>query len=138
MIKKYYFDTSIWLDFFEERDELHFPKGKRAKILLELIVQENHEILCSDVVFLELKSLGYAFFEIEKMFRYLLPVIHIVKSTEKQKKRSRDLAAKRKIPRGDALHALIARDAKAILVTRDKDFQKLLDITIPKKPEELI
>ena len=38
----------------------------------------------------------------------------------------------------DALHALIARDNKCIMVTRDAHFKKLLDIINPKKPEDII
>ncbi len=29
--KKFYFDTSIWLDFFENRDEPNLPKAKLQK-----------------------------------------------------------------------------------------------------------
>jgi len=42
------------------------------------------------------------------------------------------------VPFFDALHAVLARDNKAIMVTRDKHFDELLDITKYKKPEEII
>jgi len=35
----------------------------------------------------------------------------------------------RNVPRGDALHAIIARDHKLILITRDNHFKKLEDIS---------
>jgi len=61
-----------------------------------------------------------------------------VESTEKQARKAKDLSSKRDIPKGDALHALIARDNKATLVTLDNHFKKLLDITKPKRPQDLI
>ena len=61
-----------------------------------------------------------------------------MESTEKQARKAKDLSSKRDIPKGDALHALIARDNKATLVTLDNHFKKLLDITKPKRPQDLI
>ncbi|MBI2047107.1 PIN domain-containing protein, partial [Candidatus Pacearchaeota archaeon] len=52
--------------------------------------------------------------------------------------KAKDLSKKRDIPLFDALHALLARDQRATLVTRDKHFEKLSDIISYKKPEELI
>jgi len=42
------------------------------------------------------------------------------------------------VPAGDALHAIVARDNDLILVTRDRHFRKLEDISKHYKPEELI
>jgi len=42
MEKRFYLDTSIWLGFFEERDEPNFPKGTWAKKLIKKII-ENFE-----------------------------------------------------------------------------------------------
>ena len=52
--------------------------------------------------------------------------------------KARDLAHKRKIPKEDATHSLIARKEKAILVSRDYDLKALSDIIKVKKPEEII
>ena len=59
-------------------------------------------------------------------------------STEKEKGVAKDLSFKRKIPWGDALHALIARDNGAVLIATDKHFQKMEDITKPIRPQEII
>ncbi len=56
---------------------------------------------------------------------------------EKQFNKARDISMKRNIPRLDALHDLLARDTKAIMITRDKHFDKLLDISPYKKPEDI-
>ena len=59
MQRKYYFDTSIWLDFFEKRDEPNFPKGTWAKELINKIIKEDDKILFSDNNLLELINIGY-------------------------------------------------------------------------------
>ena len=72
------------------------------------------------------------------MLQPIKPILIFVESTEKQIGKAKDLALKRDIPKRDALHSLIARDNKAILITLDKHFQKLLDIIKPKSPKELV
>lgn len=138
MVNRYYLDTSIWRDFFEDRDEPNFPKTTLAHKLLVRIVTNDDLIIVSDMIVFELESASYTVAEIEKLFHPLKSVLLFVEASEKQVGKARDLATKRTVPKGDALHALIARDQKAILVTYDRDFQKLLDITTPKTPRELI
>jgi|SRR3989338_1241620 len=138
MAEKYYFDTSIWLDFFEDRDEPNFPKSQLVHDLLKKVVNNNDKIIYSDNNIIELNQAGYSEFEINNMFNPLKPFLIFVEATEKQVSRAKDLSLKRKIPKRDALHALIARNNKAIMVTFDKHFQKILDIIKPKKPSELI
>lgn len=138
MNERYYFDTSIWLDFFENRDEPNLPKGKWAKELLNKITRNNDRIVYSDNNIYELNILGYPFEDINTMFLPFKPILIFVESTEKQIGKAKDIALKRDVPKRDALHALIARDNKAILITLDKHFQMLLDILKPKNPKELI
>ncbi len=56
MEKRFYFDTSIWLDFFENRDEPNFPKGTLAKKLIDKIIKEDWKIIYSDLNLMELCS----------------------------------------------------------------------------------
>ena len=137
-MKKYYFDTSIWLDFFENRNEPNLPKGDWAKELLNKTTRNNDRIVYSDNNIYELNILGYSFREIDTMFLPFKPILIFVESTEKQIGKAKDLAMKRDIPKRDALHAFIASDNKAILVTLDRHFRKLLDIIKPKSPKNLI
>jgi len=51
---------------------------------------------------------------------------------------AKKLAEQRNIPRGDVLHALIAKKHNFILVTRDKHFNFLTDIVKYFKPEDII
>jgi predicted nucleic acid-binding protein len=135
---KYYFDTSIWLDFFENRNEPNFPKGKWARKLIDKIIKEDSKIIISDNIIYELKVLGNSQYEINDMFKPFKQIFIFTESTKKQLGKSKDLSFKRKIPKRDALHALIARDNKAILITLDEHFRKISDIIKPKKPKDFI
>ena len=138
MPKKYYFDTSIWLDFFENRNELHLPKGDWAHRLMDKIINSDDRILYSDMVLIELRVLGYQQHELEMLFQALKPVLIFVQATDKQLKRAKDLSLKRNVPKGDAVHALIARDQQAIFVTLDRHFDTLRDIINAQRPQDLI
>ena len=95
-------------------------------------------MIFSDNNIYELNLLGYPLYELGRIFRPLKPILLFVESTEKQNKKARDLSSKRDVPQRDALHALIARDNRSILVTLDRHFQKLRDITPPNRPQDLI
>ena len=77
----FYFDTSIWLDFFEDRDELNFKKSQLVHKLLNKIINENDKILYSDINLIELKVLGYSTYELENMFKELKAILIFVEST---------------------------------------------------------
>jgi len=137
-MKIFYLDTSIWLDFFENRDEPNLPKGTWARKLIKKIIREDGRIAYSDLTLIELGNTGYSVYDIENMFLPLKGNLIFVEFTKKQVGKSRDLSLKRGIPKGDALHALIARDNNFILITLDKHFQELLDIIKPVKPQDII
>ena len=48
------------------------------------------------------------------------------------------LKRERKLPFADVLHAIIARDNGAVMVTRDVHFEDFEDIVMIRKPEDLI
>ena len=138
MTGKHYLDTSIWLDFFENRNEPNLPKGDWAHKLLDKITKNNDKVIYSDNNIYELNIVGYSTYELDNMLQPLKPILIFVESTEKQISKAKDLSLKRNIPKRDALHALIARDNKSILVTLDRHFQKIRDIVKPKRPQDLI
>ena len=138
MTEKYYLDTSIWLDFFENRNEPNLPKGEWAHKLLNKITQNNDRIIYSDNTIYELSIIGYPTYELDSILQPLKPILIFVESTEKEISKAKDISLKRNIPKRDALHALIARDNKSILVTLDRHFQKLSDIIKIKRPQDLI
>jgi len=134
----YYLDTSIWLDFFESRDEPHIPKGTWAKELIKKIIRDKSKILFSDNNMLELINIGYLKSEIKELLQPLGSRVIFIESTEKEISKAKDLAQKRNVPKRDALHALIARDNNAMLITLDNHFKELTDITRPYSSREFI
>ena len=138
MNKKYYLDTSIWLDLFENRNEPNLPKGDFAKGIMNKIIKEDCKIIYSDAVKDEMIELGYNEQEAENLLGPLKACLVFVEFTKKQFGKAKDLSAKRDVPLLDAMHALIARDNKCIMVTRDAHFNRLSDIIKPKKPEDII
>ncbi len=134
----YYLDTSIWLDFFENRDEPNFPKGTWARELVNKIIKEGDKILFSDNNMLELINIGYSEFDIQGFLQQLKLIILFVESTEREIGKAKDLAQKRNVPKRDALHALIARNNNAILITLDNHFKKLINIIRHHSPREFI
>ena len=135
MTRKFYFDTSIWLDYYEKRGK----NGESALKLINKIIEKNHIILYSNLIIKELKNLGYFLSEISEILSIAKPnnlrLIHI---TKEQTKEMRKLALQRTVPKRDAFHAILARDNEAHLITRDYHFQRLKDIIISKLPEDFI
>ena len=58
--------------------------------------------------------------------------------SDEQRDEAKKIAEKRRLPKGDVIHAILARDNKAVLVSRDKHFQLLKDICEVVKPEDII
>ncbi|MEK6921710.1 MAG: PIN domain-containing protein [Nanoarchaeota archaeon] len=135
MIGIYYFDTSIWIDIYDKRGY----NGEVAKKLMEKIILQDSYVLYSDVVVLELKRLDFFESEINQMLGIAKPDhIKRVQSSRNQIEEAKNLAKQRNVPLRDALHAIIARDNGAQLVSRDWDFEQLKDVTNTKKPEDLL
>ncbi|MEK6964284.1 MAG: PIN domain-containing protein [Nanoarchaeota archaeon] len=135
---KYYLDTCIWIDFFEDRKgSKGEPFGEFASRLLTKIQKENNQIMLSDHLLNEFKR-GFS----------LSSILHILDSLQiemegfsysiSQDAEAQRLAKDKNVPFEDALHAILARDSNAILVTRDKHFKKLSSVSNPFKPETLI
>jgi len=139
MPQKFYLDSAIWRDYYENRSDKFRPLGEWALIFLNNALENKDYILYSDFVIKELK-IKYSEEEINNIFeiiskRNLLLKINISKS---QIKEAVKLSKERKVAFGDALHVILSRDNNAIMVTRDNHFLELIDIAKIKKPEELI
>ncbi len=136
---KYYFDTCIWRDYFENRSDKFRPLGEWALRLINKIIEEKGIFLVSECVVDELNK-EYDEWRINALFedvRKQACVVYIT-ATKSQIGEANYLKNARKLYFNDALHAVLARDEEAILVTRDNHFMLLLDIAEVKKPEELI
>ena len=137
-MQKYYFDTCIWRDFFEDRfDPNKKPLGKYATFLILRILNKKDEMLFSDLIIKELEK-RFTIYEIEQMLR-LLHSAGVLKRAEACRgayEEARRLADDIKIPLSDALHVIIARDNNAILVSRDNHLLNVKCIKVIK-PEEI-
>ncbi len=138
MAEGYYLDTSIWMDIYEDRKGYNQePLGDFAWKLLSLIKAKKEKLVISDLLIIELE-MNYSIEKINGMIKLFEDVIEKVIVRPKQRDEAKKIAKERNIPPGDALHAIIARDNKLILVTRDNHFKKLEDISRYYKPEDLI
>ena len=72
-----------------------------------------------------------------KSYEPFLGVLERVDVREEDFSEAKRLAGEYIIPLGDALHATIARNNDAVLVSQDKHFQRLKDLIV-KRPEELL
>lgn len=137
-MKLYYFDTSIWINFFENRNEPNFQKGTIVRKLIEKIMMSGDNILYSNINLFEFYAFGYSRDYIYSLLKPLNPILIFVMAREKEKGIAKDLSSKRNIPKRDALHALIARNNGAILIVTDNHFQKIKDIIKPFRPQDVI
>ncbi len=136
--RRFYFDTSIWLDFIENRNEPNFPKGEWARKLVEKIIGDGSKIVLSDNNIFELEKIGYTRYEFSEIIASFKENIIYTRSKIRQIGRARDLAKKRNVPNRDALHALLARDNDAVLIAWDNHFKRIKDISRPFTPKEII
>ena len=137
-MKKYYFDTSIWLDLFEDRNKGSFAKTTIARKLLDKILRDNGVIVYSGFIILELKNQGYTNYEVRSFWRDINPFMLFGKYDLRLVGKAKDLSKKRGLPLFDAIHALIARENNSILISRDRHFNLLKDICRCMSPEEII
>ena len=135
MVTKYYLDTCIWIDYFENRVDNFRPLGDWSLKLIKKIVIDKDMFIISDHLIDELK-INYSAEEIDKILSIIPNQLLLkVKVDDKQSKEAYKIKSIYKIPFGDALHIIIAKDNNAILISRDRH---ILELNICKKPEDLI
>lgn len=139
MAEKFYLDSAIWRDYSENRSDRFRPLGEWALKLINDALENGDFILYSDLVVEELE-IKYSEEEINNIFEFIRKrnLLLKVDISESQAKEAAILCKQREVAFGDALHAILARDNNAIMVTRDNHFLELTDITDIKKPEDLI
>jgi len=137
MTSKYYVDTAIWRDLHENRKDKSKNLGELAFESFKKIRSNKGKIVYSDFVVEEL-SRAYDKQTIDKLFKGESELLEKVEISKEQIKEAVDLSKDLKIPFGDALHSVLARDNDAIMITRDHHFRKLKDKITIKKPEDLI
>jgi len=138
VIEKFYVDTSIWIDLYEDRKGYNNePLGDFALKLFAMVKAKDNKLMISDILIRELERY-YSIEEINGMMKPFTKIIGKIISIKEQRVEARMIALERNLPPGDVLHAILARDNNLILISRDKDFRMLTDISKCYKPEELI
>jgi len=129
-------DTNIFLDYAYNR-----RNGKFAFRFFKDTISCKHSIIMPKIIMTELKR-QIPIEELEKIILLKLRKknkIVILEETIEQTKRAQIICQEKQIPFPDALIALQAQEAGAIIVTRDKhfffDLSPLVDCF---KPEELL
>jgi predicted nucleic acid-binding protein len=128
---KFYLDTSIWRDYYENRKDRFRPLGEWAHRLITKIIDNNYIILYSDLVIEELRHA----FNLDTLIDCDIVRVNILYI---HKRTARSLCKQYRVPFGDCLHAVLAKSNNAIIVTRDRHFEILSDYVTVRKPEELI
>jgi predicted nucleic acid-binding protein len=135
--ESYLIDTSIWMDLYEDRRGYHDePLGEYAMRLLVALHAAEKEIIISDHLLGELAA-HYTPAQVKGLFLPFVRLLRRIDATPRQREEAKNIAVERSIPAGDALHAILARDHRCMLITRDRHFRLLEDITKPHKPEEI-
>ncbi|QQG38720.1 MAG: PIN domain-containing protein [Candidatus Woesearchaeota archaeon] len=138
MVEKYYIDTAIWVDLYENRKGYAGePLGDFAFKLFVIIKAKQNKIVITDLTIRELE-MNYSIPEINGMMKPFEAILEKVIASEDQCNEAKKIAEERNVPRGDALHAVIARDNRFILITRDNHFKRLTDVSQHHKPEDII
>ena len=136
--QRFLIDTSIWIDLYENRSGFNGePLGDYALKLLSFIKTNHHRIVLTKTLLRELEK-HFSMPQINGMMKPFDSLIDIVQITEQQMMESVSISEKRGLPKGDAIHAITARDHGLILISRDKHFRILDDISEHFKPEEIV
>ena len=130
---RYYIDTCIWRDYFENRVDRFRPLGEWAHRMLNQSLENKDTILCSEMVKLELEE----YFKEEDIKRIFEPYSNIIAEIEIDPDiMSIARGLRKELSHGDSIHAAVAIAHSAVLVTRDRHFETVGIVV--KRPEELL
>jgi len=137
MLKRFYLDTSVWRDYFEDRSDGIRPLGEFASRFLQDCIACHCTLLYSETVLYELGR-DYSAEKIRELFSPLAESLEFAEISKEQDREAKSLVPfKRPAHYADILHAILARDCKAIMIARDRHFDCLEDIVAVLKPEEV-
>ena len=137
MQQRFYLDTAIWRDYFEDRRDHLQPLGEFAFQFLKNCEKHNCEVLYSSLVRRELLS-HYSEERVRQVFSSFLNMLREVKISPEQLDEAKSINRRvRDSHTADIIHTVLARDNGATLITRDKHFEALTDIAQVLKPEEV-
>lgn len=124
------------MDLLEDRNHHEPSRGEQARRLIRYILINNIEIVMTEIVFQELRMNDYEESEIRHLLKQISCLI-VWWDGSKFIGHARTIAAHRGVPAADVVHALCAKDSKAILITRDRHYLYLTDICKSHSPETI-
>ncbi len=137
MKKRFYLDTCIWRDLLEDRKSGFSYLGEYAFQFLKKCRENDYKVLFSELVFDELKTY-FSKEEINSLLEPFLDLLVFVDYTKEETIEVRLVVRNiSKVHFVDVLHAIVARDNNAIVITRDKHFEKLTKIVTSLRPEDV-
>ncbi len=135
--RRFYVDTCIWRDFEEDRKDGIRPLGEFAFQFFKNCEKNDCKVLFSELVVQELKS-DYSIEKVQEVFSSFMQILLKVSASHEQISEARAISKTIKETHlKDVLHAILARDNKAIMVTRDKHFDVLSSFVEIAKPEDI-
>lgn len=140
-MKKVLVDSNIFLDYYLDRRDSLLPLGEFASQIIERAVGCEFFVVICDLILQELESvLKLKQERIERLILSELSKKHKLLFVEHDSAlalEAKRIAAERSLPVNDCAFALLARKNGAIVVSRDRHFEKLADIAEFCRPEEL-
>jgi hypothetical protein len=137
MEKKFYLDTAIWRDYFEDWKDSIRPLGEFAFQFLKNCEKKGCKVLYSGLVVYELKQY-YSDGQIKQVFSSFKDfLVEVSLSNEQISEARKVLSSIKGTHLKDVLHAILARDNCAVMITRDKHFDVLTDFVNVAKPEDI-
>jgi predicted nucleic acid-binding protein len=133
---KFYLDTNIWLDYFQNRSSGLLPIGEFAFIFLKKAIELDIPIYYSDLILDELSRVSKNHSKNEIIQATNKKAIFI-KTTNQDLIVAKQINKLKKIHFADALHIAIAKRLDATIISRDKHFYSI-DLTDVYLPEEVI
>ena len=138
-MKRFYVDTSVWLDFALDRSDGVRPLGELAFQFFKKCMRNGWKIVYSDAVIEELEK-HLTMEEIrERCFAILeeKKLIQKIVFNKKEVEEAEEISKRERVSFTDALHAVIARNNNATVVSRDRHFGQLSKVVKCFFPEEI-
>lgn len=126
MAQRFYLDTAVWRDYFEDRQDNIRPLGEFAFQFLKKCRERKDFVIVSIAVKKELRDY-YSREKVTCVFSSFRGIIMDLGYSKEQSEEAFNfwVNSNKKFPFYDILHSIIARGSKAILITRDRHFEEI-------------
>ncbi|MGV8171478.1 MAG: PIN domain-containing protein [Candidatus Woesearchaeota archaeon] len=132
---RYYIDTCIWIDYWENRTDNLRPLGEFAANFFNNL-DDDDIIYYSNFIIKELRN-RYSDEIIAEIFKVVECKLLFIESNESHMRLAKIFSAAGLVHKSDALHIILAKEIGAKFITRDNQIilSGLIDAS---KPEDLI